>query len=278
MSHYRDGFAGAREQVAERRAIVEELLRKITPLHRAMFDMSRIDEAFARACDPKLPIQDVFAIFDRLTNAIPEAMAEAERLVALRGDAPASMLGIATLGPDVFPTMEEAARPYRAAVEREDGGARTMIVVDGVSISIAARAPSIGEKIDSDGGTVWLLAAAAIAVPPALAHLQVSLGAFGDSILAKLGLIEDHVIGDVPFDDTFRIRGELDAARALLQEDVRKALLNLHLCAPILEVKAGRAQLSWAEHWRDDAEQMIRRDAVAALLGIHRALALSSKP
>lgn len=277
MSHYRDGFAGAREQIAERRAIVEELLRNITPLHRAMFDMSRIDEAFVRGCDPNLSVQEVFAIFDRLTNAIPEAVAEAERLVALRGEAPASMLGVATLGPDVFPNMAEAARQYRAVVEREDGGARTMIVVDGVSISVTARAPSIGEKIDFDGGTVWLLAAAAIAVPRALRHLQVSIGAFGDSILAKLGLLEDQTIGDVPFDDAFRIRGEIETARAVLRDDVRRALLDLHESAPILEVKGGRAQLSWAERWHDDAEQMIRRDAVAALLGIHRALALPSK-
>lgn len=277
MSHYRDGFAGAREQIAERRAIVEEKLRAITPLHRAVFDMTPIDKAFARAGDPALPVQEVFSILEKLTIAIPYAMEEADRLVALRGDAPASMLGMPTIGPDVFPTMEEAARPYQGIVEREDGGARTLIVVGGVSISFTARAPSIGEKIDFEGGTVWLLAAGAIAVPPSLARLQVSLGAFGDPILAKVGLIEDHDIGDVAFDDTFRIRGELHTAQALLVDDVRRSLLRLEDCAPILEVRAGRAQLSWAEHWRDDAEQMIRSDVIAALLGIHRALTLSSK-
>lgn len=277
MSQYRDGFAGVREQIAERRSHVEEALRKLTPLHRAVFDMSAIDRALARASDDTLPPAEVFALLERLLVAIPFAYDEAQAHLEVRGDAPASMLGAPSMGPDAFPALEIAVAKHGAEAVRDDGGARALILVGGVTISVAVRASSIGDLIDFDGCTDWLLGSAAIAVPPALPRMRVSRGAFGDGILARLGLIEDHAIGDVVFDGAFRIRGAPAVARTLLVDDVRRALLKLDERAPVLDVHEGRAQLSWAERWEDDPDCVLRAEAIEVLLGISKALAVSTR-
>lgn len=277
MSQYRDGFSGVREQIAERRSHVEEQLRKLTPLHRAVFDMSSIDRALARSRDETLPPAEVFALLEKLLIAIPFAYEEAQAHLAVKGDAPASMLGVPSMGPDVFPAFEEAARRYGAEAMRDAGGARALVTVRGLPISFAVRASSVGENpVDYRGFTDWLLGAAAIAVPPALPRVRVSLSAFGDGILAKLGIIEDHPIGDEVFDDRFRIRGSAEVARTLLTDDVRRGMLTLEDRAPVLDVHEGRAQLSWAERWQDDPDIMMRGEAIAVLAGIAKAVALSS--
>jgi hypothetical protein len=105
-------------------------------------------------------------------------------------------------------------------------------------------------------------------VPRLFGELELAPQGFGSELLIALRLKRDIKINDAEFDGSFVIGGDVDAARAMLNEKVRKVLLAIaRLDIPRLTVGHGLATLTW--HY--EPTRAILDTAFQALSEIRRA-------
>lgn len=277
---YRDALASLKSQVATKRSALESRMRSISPIRRAL-----VPRALRR----------------RIEQHLPAAMATAEDLATLTAaEAALDVLHAAydeidSLGPTVRECPHDVAdppRPVQAPPWLEEmppqlafrerltaivayvapgsdvlrWGDRTYLVrmrVEGAPFVLRARVeldPLLGT---ATGHNVMLRTS----VPEGLGRLELGPSApILHSIGKILGLVKDHEVGDVRFDDAYIIQADEDVA-AILDANVRRALLSLGRAR--LFVVRGVAELSWGGAPTPD---LLPRAAFDVLLGIRAAI------
>lgn len=272
---YRDGLAGLREQLAEKRAHVADLAARLTPLRRATLthdEVAGLDDAVVRI--EKLGDADAASLteaamhLDRLIELFPAVIAlSAERMSIALGP-PA---GVAVRGNG--DRINQLAADVAQRIGREplwDGGRVHFDIEDeGVPIRLSAAVKVTESKmrlVDS------LSAAASVKVPSALPVINVTRATSGDELLAYVfHQHRDVEVGDLAFDAKFVVRGSAAVARAVLTPDVRAGMHALAKLGVTLSLCNGAAYVTWSSK-KIVAAMVLRDDAIAVVKGIRRAI------
>lgn len=230
-----------------------ELLEAEQPGLRGALDALR--EALAAGARPRELEPDAVALEERLAEAVAAAPARRVELLAVPTELPETALPVWPAAWGVsFAAADYRDREGRSLLERVAkclGDLDPDVVIEhheetfrahAMQIRGAPFAVEIGPTMWSDDVELTVVTAVPRAFPPLYLQRQTAL----HSVTTAMRLHTDALVGDEDFDDHFLVEASVTAARRLLDEPLRDALLKLaHFTTPRLDVEEGLAKLSF---------------------------------
>jgi hypothetical protein len=287
LTLYRDPLAGLRSQVATKRAAAADRDRRLPPIVRALLP-ERLREALATPepkteADPEA--QDLAALtaldaaLEQLISAQDEALAMAPKV----RDCPYEVRDFPP--PDPPPPWlieEDNLLIFRALVNAhlEAIAADAWLVRWGdagyLSRLRMEHAPLVWRVQGGVGGEPFLpvksfKSTLRSSVPSGLGALDVRCERIHHAVGRALSVATELTVGDEAFDAAFWITGDA-VTSTLLDGRVRRHLLWLQSCSPVLYVGGGLVELSWWGILPAAANFVLPRAAVDVVLGLRAAL------
>jgi hypothetical protein len=182
--------------------------------------------------------QSVTPGLDRLEAAIERVEQLAASLAAFEGRFPGTG-GEFAQDSVLKRIVAHLVSPWQRAVLRVDDRLVARVTLDNIVVELRATA-------DEGDGIERIELETVTHVPITLGPVGVRPQRFRDEVASAFGMRKEHELGIAAFDDAYWLTGTPDATRALVTEDVARAMVQLGRLAPTLSIEGGSARLRWA--------------------------------